>query len=41
MFDGAGLLRIAYAANILILVPVCWGMFLGGGSRERVRGQGR
>jgi hypothetical protein len=31
MFDGAGLLRIAYAANILILVPVCWGMFLGGG----------
>jgi len=31
MFDGAGLLRIAYAANILILVPVCWGMFFGGG----------
>lgn len=31
MFDGAGLLRIAYAANILILVPVCWGMFLGSG----------
>ncbi len=31
MFEGAGLLRIAYAANILILVPVCWGMFLGGG----------
>ncbi len=31
MFDGAGMLRIAYAANILILVPVCWAMFLGGG----------
>jgi hypothetical protein len=24
-------LKIAYAANILILVPVCWGMFAGGG----------
>lgn len=31
MFDGAGMLRLAYAANILILVPVCWGMFLGSG----------
>ena len=31
MFEGAGLLRIAYAANILILAPVCWGMFLGAG----------
>jgi hypothetical protein len=31
MFEGAGLLRIAYAANIAILVPVCWGMFLGSG----------
>jgi len=31
MFEGAGLLRIAYAANILILLPVCWGMFLGSG----------
>ena len=30
-FTGAGLLRIAYLANILILVPVCWGMFFGGG----------
>ena len=28
---GAGLLRIAYIANILILLPVCWGMFFGGG----------
>lgn len=25
------LLKIAYAANILILVPVCWGMFFGRG----------
>jgi hypothetical protein len=24
-------LKIAYVANILILVPVCWGMFFGGG----------
>lgn len=31
MFEGVGLLRIAYAANILILVPVCWGMVLGAG----------
>ena len=31
MLEGTGLLRLAYAANILILVPVCWGMFAGGG----------
>ena len=32
MFEGAGLLRIAYAANILILVPVVWSMFFSGGT---------
>lgn len=31
MFTGAGLLRLAYAANILILVPICWNMFFGSG----------
>lgn len=31
MLTGAGLLRLAYIANILILVPICWSMFLGGG----------
>ena len=31
MLTGAGLLRLAYAANILILVPICWGMFFGSG----------
>ncbi|QTD56684.1 hypothetical protein [Parasphingorhabdus cellanae] len=31
MLTGAGLLRLAYAANILILVPICWNMFLGSG----------
>lgn len=30
MFEGAGLLRIAYAANILILVPVVWSMIFSG-----------
>jgi hypothetical protein len=30
-FAGAGLLRIAYLANILILVPVSAGMLLGSG----------
>ncbi|GAA0471235.1 hypothetical protein GCM10009096_10230 [Parasphingorhabdus litoris] len=31
MLTGAGLLRLAYVANILILVPICWNMFLGSG----------
>lgn len=31
MFTGAGLLRLAYIANILILVPICWSMFFGSG----------
>lgn len=30
-FAGAGILRFAYAANIVLLIPVCWGMFVGGG----------
>ena len=30
-FAGAGILRFAYLANILILLPVCWGMFFGRG----------
>jgi hypothetical protein len=34
-----GLLKIAYAANILILVPVCWGMFIGGGTGSVFQGQ--
>ncbi|MEL6530484.1 MAG: hypothetical protein AAGK01_06455 [Pseudomonadota bacterium] len=32
MFEGAGLLRIAYLANIVILVPVVWSMFFSGGT---------
>ncbi|MEM9500864.1 MAG: hypothetical protein AAF941_03355 [Pseudomonadota bacterium] len=32
MFEGAGLLRIAYAANVLILIPVVWSMFISGGT---------
>lgn len=36
---NAGLLRVAYAANILILVPVCWGMFLGSGTAGVFQGQ--
>ncbi len=31
MFTGAGLLRLAFLANIVILVPICWSMFFGGG----------
>jgi hypothetical protein len=31
MFEGSGLLRVAYAANILILVPICWTMVFGAG----------
>ncbi len=31
MFADAGLLRLAYIANILILVPICWNMFFGSG----------
>jgi hypothetical protein len=27
--NNAGILRICFAANIVILVPVCWSMFLG------------
>jgi hypothetical protein len=29
--SGFGILRLAYAANIIILVPVVWGMLAGGG----------
>ena len=29
--DGTGILRLAYVGNILILVPVCWALFLGSG----------
>ncbi len=32
MFEGPSLLRIAYAANILILVPVASSMFFSGGT---------
>ncbi|MGB3469437.1 MAG: hypothetical protein WBA51_01275 [Erythrobacter sp.] len=32
MLEGGGLLRIAYAANIVILVPVVWSMFFSGGT---------
>lgn len=32
MFEGSGLLRFAYAANIIILVPVVWSMFFSGGT---------
>ena len=31
MLTGFGLLRLAYLANIIILVPICWGMFFGSG----------
>lgn len=31
MFTDAGLLRLAYVANVLILVPICWSMFFGSG----------
>ncbi|MEP3227223.1 MAG: hypothetical protein ABJO01_14695 [Parasphingorhabdus sp.] len=31
MFAEAGLLRLAYFANILILLPICWNMFFGSG----------
>ena len=30
-FSNAGILRFAYAANILILLPVCYSLLLGGG----------
>ena len=29
--ENAGILRLAYAANILILVPVCYGLIVGNG----------
>jgi hypothetical protein len=28
--NNAGILRVAFAANIFILVPVCWSMFFSG-----------
>ncbi|MEM8919161.1 MAG: hypothetical protein AAGE37_09905 [Pseudomonadota bacterium] len=31
MLTGVGLLRLAFLANIVILVPICWGMFFGSG----------
>lgn len=33
------ILKLAYAANILILVPVCWGMFFGSGVASVFQGQ--
>ena len=32
MFDGPGLLRLAYAANVVILLPVVWSLFASGGT---------
>ena len=32
MLEGPNLLRLAYLANILILVPVVWSMFFSGGT---------
>jgi uncharacterized membrane protein (DUF485 family) len=32
MFEGPGLLRIAYGANVVILMPVVWSMFFSGGT---------
>ena len=32
MIEGSNLLRLAYAANILILLPVVWSMFFSGGT---------
>lgn len=32
MIEPQSFLRIAYTANILILVPVCWAMFFGRGT---------
>jgi hypothetical protein len=29
--SGFGILRLAYAANIIILIPVVWNMLVGGG----------
>lgn len=29
--ENAGILRLAYAANILILIPVCYGLIVGNG----------
>jgi hypothetical protein len=37
--ENPGLLRFAYAANIIILVPVCWGMFFGAGVATVFQGQ--
>ena len=37
--EGAGLLRAAYAANILILIPVVWSLFFSGGTRGVFEGK--
>ncbi len=39
MFEGAGLLRIGYAANIFVLVPVVWSMFFSGGTEGVFEGK--
>jgi hypothetical protein len=36
--NPANLLKIAYSANILILVPVCWSMFAGRGVQAVFQG---
>jgi hypothetical protein len=36
---GPAILKVAYFANIVILVPVCWGMFAGGGVATVFQGQ--
>ncbi len=39
MLTDAGLLRLAYVANILILVPICWNMFFGSGVSNAFEGK--
>lgn len=36
--ETGALLRLAYVANILILVPVCWAMFFGNASASVFQG---
>lgn len=39
MLEGPNLLRLAYAANIFILVPVVWSMFFSGGTDTVFQGR--
>lgn len=39
MLEGPNLLRLAYASNIVILVPVVWSMFFSGGTDNVFQGQ--